>query len=478
MGTTRLLWLVCLLLTILLSPALAQEVTPEQQVLIDEGKRIFSEETFGGRGVVCADCHHPHKHYRMEASDFAALPDEHVLFQGDEDNDLLKQYGLVKVFRDGLEQPFVMKQVPRIDDGRTTQTRIDEGILEFETFVDIGVASHMGPNARPATPDEKSALLAFLGSLRPESTVQLAENCTGAVPGEGLPGRPSFDTTNFLVTVPGDGTAVYTRTLFEPAGIQYSQADLVSLHTITEAVQQFALTGPPQSADPQASAIQVGETIHFTWSPTSRFGGGKGTETRTIPLEPDAVYVKITAIGTNCGSGGYEDRAAFNVVDPPFGVDHQGCCWNRIQAPVFTDLSVQEGIATVSFQEPRQTSHAPGELYTYTGTEVNLVPLGVGDVELGPVQTWRVIPSNVHGGGFVTAMLGGLTIPDGTLQWKYYGRSGSIVAEPSGQTAPKFFAMPAPPPPPTELELLWGNSTTAEQAALCAATFTNQCVGL
>ena len=49
-------------------------VTKEQAALVDEGRRVFNEETFGGNGRTCSTCHIPAEGYNISPADIAKLP--------------------------------------------------------------------------------------------------------------------------------------------------------------------------------------------------------------------------------------------------------------------------------------------------------------------------------------------------------------------------------------------------------------------
>ena len=60
------------------APALAMTLEEAQQ--IDEGFRLFTEETFDGNGRTCATCHIPEKNYNIGPGDIAAMrPSEREL---------------------------------------------------------------------------------------------------------------------------------------------------------------------------------------------------------------------------------------------------------------------------------------------------------------------------------------------------------------------------------------------------------------
>ena len=52
--------------------AVAQSITAEEAALIDEGFRVFTEETFEGNGRTCGTCHVPETQYTIGPDDIAA----------------------------------------------------------------------------------------------------------------------------------------------------------------------------------------------------------------------------------------------------------------------------------------------------------------------------------------------------------------------------------------------------------------------
>lgn len=63
-----------LIASLVISIASQGQVTKEQAALIDEGRRVFSEETFNGNGRTCATCHIPAEGYNISPAAIAKLP--------------------------------------------------------------------------------------------------------------------------------------------------------------------------------------------------------------------------------------------------------------------------------------------------------------------------------------------------------------------------------------------------------------------
>jgi len=53
----RLFTALCLSSCLVSTSAIAQSITAEEAALIDEGFRVFTEETFEGNGRTCGTCH-------------------------------------------------------------------------------------------------------------------------------------------------------------------------------------------------------------------------------------------------------------------------------------------------------------------------------------------------------------------------------------------------------------------------------------
>ena len=92
-----------------------------QQALIEEGRRLFLEETFDGNGRTCATCHPPTNNFTIDPEFIRTLPGNDPLFvtaPSEPDlNDLevrrlLQLFGLVLENVDGLDQPGVLRGVP------------------------------------------------------------------------------------------------------------------------------------------------------------------------------------------------------------------------------------------------------------------------------------------------------------------------------------------------------------------------------
>jgi cytochrome c peroxidase len=101
------------------------EAAPEptlaaQAELIEEGERLFFEETFGGNGRTCGTCHRDDNNYTIDPKFIAGLPADDPLFVAEftpmlrtlEDSGLLRRFGLVTENLDGFDQSGVLRSVP------------------------------------------------------------------------------------------------------------------------------------------------------------------------------------------------------------------------------------------------------------------------------------------------------------------------------------------------------------------------------
>ena len=105
----------------LVQPA-PRAAAPSQDQLVDEGERLFFEETFGGNGRTCGTCHRDDNNYTIDARFIATLPASDPLFVAErnpnlralENSRLLRRFGLITENLDGFDQPGVLRGVPHI----------------------------------------------------------------------------------------------------------------------------------------------------------------------------------------------------------------------------------------------------------------------------------------------------------------------------------------------------------------------------
>lgn len=98
-------------LTILPTAAHATDMS-----LVEQGRRIFFTETFGGNGRTCGSCHPAENNYTIDPAYIARLPPSDPLLAADflDDPVLLRKLGLVTVHADGFERPGVQRGVPTL----------------------------------------------------------------------------------------------------------------------------------------------------------------------------------------------------------------------------------------------------------------------------------------------------------------------------------------------------------------------------
>lgn len=116
---------------LVLAPALAvllaacQVAPPDPQAaLIERGRQIFFNETFGGNGRTCGTCHREEENFTLTPAFIATLPKDDPLFVAEfvpaleknfENPKLMREFGLILENLDGfddLEHKFTMRGVP------------------------------------------------------------------------------------------------------------------------------------------------------------------------------------------------------------------------------------------------------------------------------------------------------------------------------------------------------------------------------
>jgi cytochrome c peroxidase len=112
----------CWLVPVAAVGVLAGGVARAQQAdLIEEGRRLFLEETFDGNGRTCATCHPPSNNFTIDPEFIRTLSGNDPLFvtapskpdlKDLEVRRLLQQFGLVLENVDGFDQPGVLRGVP------------------------------------------------------------------------------------------------------------------------------------------------------------------------------------------------------------------------------------------------------------------------------------------------------------------------------------------------------------------------------
>ena len=123
------------------NPAIMRMIEPGTRLasnppdLIEQGRRLFEEETFGGNGRTCASCHPAENNFTIDAAFIAKLPRRDPLFVAEfnpelrdlENPFLMRRFGLILENLDGFDQPGVLRSVPHTLGMRQTITA-DTGI--------------------------------------------------------------------------------------------------------------------------------------------------------------------------------------------------------------------------------------------------------------------------------------------------------------------------------------------------------------
>ncbi len=90
--------------------------------LIEEGRRLFKEETFNGNGRTCETCHRENHDFTIDAELISKLPNEDTLFVAEnnpalrdlENPVMMREFGLIKLNSDGFDKPAVLRGVPHL----------------------------------------------------------------------------------------------------------------------------------------------------------------------------------------------------------------------------------------------------------------------------------------------------------------------------------------------------------------------------
>ena len=92
------------------------------EALVDQGRRLFFAETFGGNGRTCGTCHPAANDFTLDPGFIRRLPASDPLFVHERDPNLaglehprlLRQLGLIQVHADGFSAPPVLRGVPHL----------------------------------------------------------------------------------------------------------------------------------------------------------------------------------------------------------------------------------------------------------------------------------------------------------------------------------------------------------------------------
>jgi cytochrome c peroxidase len=172
----------------------AYAATPE---LIEEGRRLFLEETFGGNGRTCGTCHPPSNNFTLDPAFIRTLRGNDPLFVAQpsgpqlsalEVRQLLQTSALVLENLDGFDQPGVLRSVQHTLALRSSASRLgwsgdgSPGDGSLRSFAIGAMIQHFpktlnrveGVDFRLPTEDELDALEAFQLSLGRQEDINLA----------------------------------------------------------------------------------------------------------------------------------------------------------------------------------------------------------------------------------------------------------------------------------------------------------------
>ncbi len=136
---------------------LANGITPSNIIdakLINEGRRLFFQETFAGNGRTCGTCHPANNNFTIDPEYIAKLPENDPLFVAEylpalaenfEKPELMRKLGLILENTNGftdLEHNFTMRSVPHILAMQTSVTPPGEegmGLFPLMSIEQVGV---------------------------------------------------------------------------------------------------------------------------------------------------------------------------------------------------------------------------------------------------------------------------------------------------------------------------------------------------
>jgi mono/diheme cytochrome c family protein len=187
-----------------------------QAALVEEGRRLFFAETFGGNGRTCGTCHPAENDFTLDPAFIARLPANDPLFVAEfvpalarsfENPRLMREFGLILENLDGfddLERSFVMRGIPHTlalatsvasPQGPRTGWSGDgaPGDGSLRSFATGAVIQHFtrslsrvaGVDFRLPTDEELDALEAFQLSLGRQRDLALPLALEGTVPRRG-----------------------------------------------------------------------------------------------------------------------------------------------------------------------------------------------------------------------------------------------------------------------------------------------------
>ena len=117
-----------------------RSVTPTP-ALLEEGRRLFKEETFNGNGRTCETCHRENNNFTIDPDFIATLSNDDPLFVAEnnpalqdlEIPEMMRRFGLIRVNADGFDQPAVLRSVQHLLGlSQTTALGVEEVIFPGE----------------------------------------------------------------------------------------------------------------------------------------------------------------------------------------------------------------------------------------------------------------------------------------------------------------------------------------------------------
>lgn len=218
--------------------------------LVQEGFRLFTEETFDGNGRTCATCHRVENNYTIDPDFIATLPPHDPLFVHEYDATLselespqmLRQLGLVRANVDGHDKLPRLRSVPHIR-GIAATLNVNSGPCARHPNPDPSCG--FPPNAGPVDMRNRPILFGPLARARLREGLALAESVGWG--GDGAPHNGSLE--DFAL---GAIAQHFTRSMNREAGVDYR----VPTAEESDALLLFQLS-VGRSQDIDVSAIEM-----------------------------------------------------------------------------------------------------------------------------------------------------------------------------------------------------------------------------
>jgi cytochrome c peroxidase len=167
------LWVVVVAAAGVLASGRAGAQQAADEALIEEGRRLFLEETFDGNGRTCGTCHPPTNNFTIDPEFIRTLRGNDPLFvKAPSEPDLkelevkrlLQRFGLVLENVDGLDQPGVLRGVPHT-------LGLSQSITPDQPLIDAGITHATGwsgegsPGRQPDDPNGGSLKNFAMGAV-------------------------------------------------------------------------------------------------------------------------------------------------------------------------------------------------------------------------------------------------------------------------------------------------------------------------